>query len=442
MAPEQIERPADVDHRADIFSLGVVFYEMLTGELPLGRFSAPSERTATVDARIDDVVMRALEKDRERRQQSANEVRTQVEMLCDPSNSNPRQRETNTSKTPIINTNASFQRYSARPTIAMAMVLASIAIPVSIAVQHEGPSDRLFLSLGLISAWFAIPGTLLGLTHLLFLQRSGARNGLHKGVIASTFWPFAIAIGWCLYFANGIINQMQRTPSPSIMFMTNAVCLFVGIALSFAGMWMTKQKIQRSQPDPSFSTSLNPGQFVSTLRIMMKAIVASLWAFFGLIIVYMLPGADVRPSAKQAYIAQPLQLEIVSATTKDNVLIVVVQDPSDSSFQVEFRGFSLLPKAELLASESYQGKCIFPGERSETLSFHSDNDHTLTLAFALPDSDTALVGKHRIERQRANTQPFTYNSMTQLFKINSAFGEYEAFAIPAVSGYRRPDIQP
>ena len=34
MAPEQMKNSADVDHRADIYSLGVVFYQMLTGELP------------------------------------------------------------------------------------------------------------------------------------------------------------------------------------------------------------------------------------------------------------------------------------------------------------------------------------------------------------------------------------------------------------------------
>jgi len=81
MAPEQIEHPLDVDHRADIYSLGVVFYEMLTGELPLGKFSAPSEKSA-VDHRLDDVVLRTLEKEPGQRYQQAGDVRTAVETIA------------------------------------------------------------------------------------------------------------------------------------------------------------------------------------------------------------------------------------------------------------------------------------------------------------------------------------------------------------------------
>ncbi|MDQ2971347.1 MAG: serine/threonine protein kinase, partial [Acidobacteriota bacterium] len=80
MAPEQLERPKQVDHRADIYSLGVVFYEMLTGELPLGRFAPPSWK-AHVDVRLDEVVLRALEKEPERRYQHASDIKTDVEGL-------------------------------------------------------------------------------------------------------------------------------------------------------------------------------------------------------------------------------------------------------------------------------------------------------------------------------------------------------------------------
>jgi serine/threonine protein kinase len=78
MAPEQIEQPSKVDHRADLYSLGVVFYEMLTGELPIGRFAPPSEKT-NVNSQVDEIVFRALEKERELRQQSATEIKTAVE---------------------------------------------------------------------------------------------------------------------------------------------------------------------------------------------------------------------------------------------------------------------------------------------------------------------------------------------------------------------------
>jgi tRNA A-37 threonylcarbamoyl transferase component Bud32 len=78
MAPEQMERPLEVDHRADIYSLGVVFYEMLTGQLPLGRFPLPSEKAGT-DARLDGIVLHAMEREPERRYQHASDVKSAVE---------------------------------------------------------------------------------------------------------------------------------------------------------------------------------------------------------------------------------------------------------------------------------------------------------------------------------------------------------------------------
>src|SRR3989449_4172626 len=80
MAPEQLERPGEVDHRADIYSLGVVFYEMLTGELPLGKFQPPSQKVQ-VDVRLDEVVLHALEKEPARRYQQVSQVKTAVDTI-------------------------------------------------------------------------------------------------------------------------------------------------------------------------------------------------------------------------------------------------------------------------------------------------------------------------------------------------------------------------
>jgi serine/threonine protein kinase len=84
MAPEQMEKPLAVDHRADIYSLGVVFYELLTGELPLGRFQPPSScgRGMQIDVRLDEVVLKTLEKEPERRYQQVSEVKTAVETVA------------------------------------------------------------------------------------------------------------------------------------------------------------------------------------------------------------------------------------------------------------------------------------------------------------------------------------------------------------------------
>ncbi|WP_338020180.1 serine/threonine-protein kinase [Rhodopirellula sp. P2] len=81
MAPEQLEGAHGVDHRADIYSLGVVFYEMLTGELPIGRFAAPSKKVE-IDVRLDDVVLRTLEKEPQRRYQRASQIKSDMQSIA------------------------------------------------------------------------------------------------------------------------------------------------------------------------------------------------------------------------------------------------------------------------------------------------------------------------------------------------------------------------
>jgi tRNA A-37 threonylcarbamoyl transferase component Bud32 len=90
MAPEQFQASGKVDHRADIYSLGVVFYEMLTGEVPMGRFKPPSEK-ADVDRRLDPVVLKSLEREPDDRWQSAGEVKENISHLekADPPPARP-----------------------------------------------------------------------------------------------------------------------------------------------------------------------------------------------------------------------------------------------------------------------------------------------------------------------------------------------------------------
>jgi predicted Ser/Thr protein kinase len=81
MAPEQREASGEADARADIYATAVVFYEMLTGGLPIGRFELPGEKVPGVDRRVDRILERGLAKDPKQRYERASAMGREIDSL-------------------------------------------------------------------------------------------------------------------------------------------------------------------------------------------------------------------------------------------------------------------------------------------------------------------------------------------------------------------------
>lgn len=81
VAPETLMFGSDVDGRADIYAVGVMLYQMLTGDIPRGMFKMPSQKFQSIDPRFDGIVRRALEHDREERYQSSLELRRDLDVI-------------------------------------------------------------------------------------------------------------------------------------------------------------------------------------------------------------------------------------------------------------------------------------------------------------------------------------------------------------------------
>ena len=74
MAPEQRESAKHVDGRADVYSLGVLVYRMLTGKLPTGRYADPEVVVPQLGEALNGMILKALEEDKDKRFRDAGEM--------------------------------------------------------------------------------------------------------------------------------------------------------------------------------------------------------------------------------------------------------------------------------------------------------------------------------------------------------------------------------
>jgi serine/threonine protein kinase len=206
MAPEQKEAPQRVDRRADIYSLGVVFYEMLTGELP-GDHLQPPSRKVQIDVRLDEIVLRALEKSPELRFQTAVEMRTHVENVA--ASVNP-PKSTPTAPKPSLH---EWQhKWLAQPlprrrtilaltAIAALILFATFAWPHHLVVSSGGQVTEEIWTFGVPEPW---------LKEIKLFSNRGSQNYPEQKVAIPAFAAGVIGVGVWIAFALLVRTEMQR----------------------------------------------------------------------------------------------------------------------------------------------------------------------------------------------------------------------------------------
>ena len=257
MAPEQLERPLEVDHRADIFSLGIVLYEMLTGQVPAGVVEPPS-RKASVDARLDEVVLRALQREPEHRHQSASDLEHEVKSASDAPEAREEPRPTTGEAGPV---RVGFTWTDALALLTLPLSQFVFAFVAQMAAFEDGVMDRsgpsplwsflqLWFFVGVL--WWGLP--IVTVVHSILVRRRG--RALPPAMpMVRTVWSLA----WLL--AALLVVESARDPLEleawelGVLDAEAGFAMIMGLAAVALGAWNQKGTHRRLL-GPTMETTL------------------------------------------------------------------------------------------------------------------------------------------------------------------------------------------
>jgi serine/threonine protein kinase len=270
-APEQKTDSQRVDSRADIYSLGVVFYEMLTGELPGKRIEPPS-RKVQIDVRLDEVVLRALEQKPELRYQQVSEVKTVVETIVATPDFKRKPDKHNSEKSEMVT------RFSRTTIVGVSFGIIGVLAFVLYAVigdsnlLDEGPTN----ALGSLGASCLLVSTILGWVAVSQIRRSaGKLHGIWLAMFDGLLLSLLALDGLLVFQASNIVETfsaidgvfaqlgVQSVPDDRFEWLVGIATAFICVVSNTWIAWGVWRAVNKARADipPAVSENDNFGKW-------------------------------------------------------------------------------------------------------------------------------------------------------------------------------------